>query len=223
MNATEFNKLSKLQDKIDAIEKLGKEDVENLIGLQEIAIYENWRCCIEATKSKLSSCPSDLKDKVLNIDNMHSQSDWSYRKYIHDKTIKQKHMFRWDIFMCDLGHNIGSEKNKKRPVLIIQDTRDYLMASTILVAPITTTLTKRFKHEVVLPKHQTKNGTYGIIDLSQIRVVNKSRMDNSYADRLVVKEEYGKYCKNNGVEFNENDMVSKKVEKVIKRLFCIDI
>jgi len=130
-------------------------------------------------------------------------------------------MFQWDIFYCDLGHNIGCEKNKTRPVLVIQKTKGYGKAQTVIIAPITIGEPngKYYKHEVELT--ETHLGKIkGKIDLLQIRSVSKSRLYENYVDRLMKEEEYEKLFIEKGTKF---ETVQSKVKKVLKSLFCIDI
>lgn len=58
---------------------------------------------------------------------------WKLRLKGMPKVVKQK-----EIFFCQLGTNIGSEQNGKRPVVIIQNNIGNSKGKTTLVVPITT-------------------------------------------------------------------------------------
>lgn len=58
---------------------------------------------------------------------------WKLRFKGMPKVVKQK-----EIFFCQLGTNIGSEQNGKRPVVIIQNNIGNSKGKTTLVVPITT-------------------------------------------------------------------------------------
>lgn len=58
---------------------------------------------------------------------------WKLRFKGMPKVVKQK-----EIFFCQLGINIGSEQNGKRPVVVIQNNIGNSKGKTTLVVPITT-------------------------------------------------------------------------------------
>ena len=49
---------------------------------------------------------------------------------------------RGDIFYADLGINVGSEQNGRRPVLIIQNDTGNAYSPTVIVLPLTTEIKK---------------------------------------------------------------------------------
>lgn len=65
-----------------------------------------------------------IKDKM----NYHKHSDYNKIKY--------KQINQMEIWICDFGYNIGQEKNKKRPVIILSNNRAN-RSGKVLVAPIT--------------------------------------------------------------------------------------
>ena len=88
----------------------------------------------------------------------------------HNKTIR-----RGEIYYADLSPIIGSEQGGIRPVLIIQNDICIESSPTIIVAAITSKLTKpKMKNHVritekVLPKES-------LVLLEQIRTVDNSRL-----------------------------------------------
>lgn len=60
-------------------------------------------------------------------------TNWRLRSNQQPKVVKQK-----EIFFCQLGENIGSEQNGKRPVVIIQNDIGNSQGNTTIIVPITT-------------------------------------------------------------------------------------
>jgi mRNA interferase MazF len=85
---------------------------------------------------------------------------------------------RGDIFWVDLNPVQGSEQAGRRPILIIQNNISNEFARTVIAAPLTTSVSvKEYPTRVFLPK-----GTGGLKAdstalLSQIRVLDKSRLE----------------------------------------------
>ena len=59
--------------------------------------------------------------------------NWKLRSSAMPRVVKQK-----EIFFCQLGENIGSEQNGKRPVVIMQNNVGNAHGNTTIVVPITT-------------------------------------------------------------------------------------
>ena len=84
---------------------------------------------------------------------------------------------RGDIYMCDLGINVGSEQSGLRPVLIVQNNVGNKYSPTVVVSAITSSLNKS-----KLPTHievfASESGLLedSIILLEQIRTLDKSRL-----------------------------------------------
>ena len=94
-----------------------------------------------------------------------------------------------DIYWCDLGsNNVGSEQNGKRPVVIIQNDVGNKFSPTVIVAVITSQMSK-----AKLPTHVAVSSTYGldkdsVILFEQLRTVDKRRLGD-YVGRLDDKKE----------------------------------
>jgi mRNA-degrading endonuclease toxin of MazEF toxin-antitoxin module len=219
MEALEFNKLSTMTNKLTELGTMNEKDKIRLFDNQNSLVFKNWSQYIDETGNKLNNFEYDgINDKILFFDTLISYTDWTYKKFIYEQK-EHNNLFQWDIFYCDLGYNIGYEKNKKRPVLIIQKTKGYLEAKTVMVAPITTGENTGiyYKHEVEIT--ETKyNIINGKIDLSQIRAVDKSRLTIPYCDRLLKQVEY-----QDKFGANISETMQEKIKKRIKELFTIDI
>lgn len=115
-----------------------------------------------------------------------------------------------EIFYCELGQNIGSEQDGRRPVVILQNNVGNAHAKITLVAPITS-----FQHGSIktidgklyledlsnplLPlkelrfydipielEEESKYNIYGVVNISQIRVVSKNRLTQTPAATITV-------------------------------------
>ncbi|QGU93956.1 type II toxin-antitoxin system PemK/MazF family toxin [Clostridium bovifaecis] len=93
---------------------------------------------------------------------------------------------RGEIWTCELGQNIGSEENKIRPVIIIQNDTGNKNAPTTIVAPISNRPKKIAVHielresDYILEDGE-KNHITGTVLAEQIKVVSKARLGRHIA------------------------------------------
>ncbi|WP_051585847.1 type II toxin-antitoxin system PemK/MazF family toxin [Caldanaerobius polysaccharolyticus] len=64
--------------------------------------------------------------------------EWSLKKYRIFFKGTPDVVKKGYIFFCELGFNIGSEQNHKRPVIVLQNDKGNSSSPTTIVAPITT-------------------------------------------------------------------------------------
>ena len=84
---------------------------------------------------------------------------------------------RGDLFWVNLDPTRGSEQAGRRPVLIIQNDIGNEVAPTTIVAPLTTkSFTKEYPTNVHLPKGMSGLKSDSTILFSQIRTIDKSRL-----------------------------------------------
>lgn len=84
---------------------------------------------------------------------------------------------RGDLFWVNLDPTRGSEQAGQRPVLVIQNDIGNEVAPTTIVAPLTTkSFTKEYPTNVHLPKGIGGLKSDSTILLSQIRTLDKSRL-----------------------------------------------
>lgn len=105
-------------------------------------------------------------------------------------------MTRGELWWADFGIPFGSEPGFRRPVVILQDDSfNRSRIHTTIIVPLTTNLKlEDAPGNVVLGKEQTKLSKDSVAVVSQITVIDKSRLieriDN--LDLEVIKEiEYG--------------------------------
>ena len=86
---------------------------------------------------------------------------------------------RGDLFWADLNPVKGSEQAGRRPVLVIQNNIGNEFSPTTIIAPITTVkFLKEYPTNVFLSKGTAGLKVDSTVLLSQIRVVDKSRLES---------------------------------------------
>ncbi len=86
---------------------------------------------------------------------------------------------RGDIFWVNLNPTRGSEQAGRRPVLVIQNDIGNEVAPTTIIAPLTTkSFTKPYPTNVHLPKGVAGLTADSTILLSQIRTLDKQRLED---------------------------------------------
>jgi mRNA interferase MazF len=87
-------------------------------------------------------------------------------------------MIRGEIWWADFGLPFGSEPGFRRPVLIIQDDAfNKSKINTVIVIPLTTNLLLGdAPGNVYLEKEESGLGKDSVLVISQIGVIDKSRM-----------------------------------------------
>ena len=85
-------------------------------------------------------------------------------------------MNRGEIYYADLSPVIGSEQGGYRPVLILQNNKGNKYSTTVIVAPISSRVTKNDlpTHVIIEPIFLEKKS---VILLEQIRTIDKKRID----------------------------------------------
>lgn len=85
---------------------------------------------------------------------------------------------RGEIYFADLSDGRGSEQQGIRPVVILQNDVGNKFSSTIIVAPLTSKLSKRNFPTHVYINNDCGNIKPSLILLEHIRTIDKSRLDN---------------------------------------------
>ena len=85
---------------------------------------------------------------------------------------------RGDLFWVNLDPVRGSEQAGRRPVLVVQNDTGNAYAPTTIIAPLTTTaFAKEYPTNVNLPKGIGGLKSDSTVLLSQIRTVDKTRLE----------------------------------------------
>lgn len=98
---------------------------------------------------------------------------------------------RGDIYLADLNPVLGSEQGGTRPVIVIQNNTGNKHAPTLIVAMVTTRVTKKEK----LPTHYLirNNEAFdetSVVLLEQVRTIDKQRI-KSYLGKTTQREMLG--------------------------------
>ncbi|MCT3137837.1 type II toxin-antitoxin system PemK/MazF family toxin [Lactococcus lactis] len=126
------------------------------------------------------------KLKLLNTW-MNVKKKLSLTFFQHTKSISFWPKEKGDIFWCELGENVGSETNKKRPVLVISSSKKNKRLSHVVIAPISTTVKYKkygesdsglkYSHHFLLTKSNypfLKSDS--VVKIEQLRTVSKNRL-----------------------------------------------
>ena len=109
-----------------------------------------------------------------------------------------------DVFLANLGNGEGSEQGGLRPVVIIQNNIGNTYSPTVIVAAITSKLTKKpLKTHVQLSQEQYRTPKPCVILTEQVKTIDKRRL---IGDKL----------------FSLNDMDSIRLDRAIKVSFGLD-
>lgn len=85
---------------------------------------------------------------------------------------------RGDLFWVNLNPTRGSEQAGRRPVLIIQNDIGNEFSPTVIIAPLTTkSYSREFPTNVNIPKNVGELKNNSTILLSQIRTIDKERLE----------------------------------------------
>ncbi len=92
------------------------------------------------------------------------------------------------IFLAENKNSVGSEIQKRRPYVIIQNDRGNLLSSTVLCCPVTSNNNKgNIETQVFIKGNSNNGGIEGYILCEQIFTYDKSRL-NTYLGKLSENE-----------------------------------
>ena len=92
--------------------------------------------------------------------------------------MQEKQITRGEIYFADLSPVVGSEQGGLRPVLIIQNNVGNKDSPTVIVAAITSQLSKaKIPTHVELPCKQYNLPKDSVVLLEQIRTIDKRRLN----------------------------------------------
>lgn len=93
-------------------------------------------------------------------------------------------MRRGEIYYADLGPTIGSEINKRRPVLIVSNEANNRAASTVTILPITSNVSRIYPFEIPLSPRDSGLPRPSKAQAQQIRTISKERIRGDAVARL---------------------------------------
>ncbi len=93
-------------------------------------------------------------------------------------------MRRGEIYYADLSPTIGSEINKRRPVLIVSNEANNRAANTVTVLPITSKVSRIYPFEISLSPNDSGLPKPSKAQAQQIRTISKQRMRGEALGRV---------------------------------------
>ncbi len=93
-------------------------------------------------------------------------------------------MKRGEIYYADLSPSVGSEINKRRPVLIVSNDANNKASATLTILPITSNVERVYPFEVALAKKDSGLAKPSKAQAQQIRTISKQRIKGKAQGRL---------------------------------------
>jgi len=93
-------------------------------------------------------------------------------------------MRRGEIYYADLSPTIGSEINKRRPVLIVSNDASNRAANTVTVLPISSNISRVYPFEIPLSPKESGLPKPSKAQAQQIRTISKERLRGEALGRL---------------------------------------
>src|SRR5438270_13923448 len=95
-------------------------------------------------------------------------------------------MRRGEIYYADLTPAVGSEINKRRPVLIVSNDANNRVATTVTVLPITSNVSRVYPFELLLAPRNSGLPRPSKAQAQQIRTISKERVRGDALGRINV-------------------------------------
>lgn len=93
-------------------------------------------------------------------------------------------MKRGEIYYADLSPTVGSEINKRRPVLIVSNDANNRAATMLTVLPITSNISRVYPFEILLPPRESGLPKPSKAQAQQIRTIAMERLQGGAVGRL---------------------------------------
>ncbi|MBE9049707.1 type II toxin-antitoxin system PemK/MazF family toxin [Nostocales cyanobacterium LEGE 11386] len=85
-------------------------------------------------------------------------------------------MKRGDIYYANLSPTVGSEINKRRPVIIVSNNANNSAANTVTILPIASNVNRVHPFEVLLNPEESGLPKASKIQAQQVRTISKQRI-----------------------------------------------
>ncbi|TAE60560.1 MAG: type II toxin-antitoxin system PemK/MazF family toxin [Nostocales cyanobacterium] len=85
-------------------------------------------------------------------------------------------MKRGEIYFANLSPAVGSEMDKRRPVLIVSNNANNNAASTVTILPITSNISRVYPFEVLLNIEDSGLSQPSKVQAQQVRTISKQRI-----------------------------------------------
>ena len=85
-------------------------------------------------------------------------------------------MKRGEIYLANLSPAVGSEMDKRRPVLIVSNDANNNASTTVTIVPITSNMSRVYPFEVLLNPEDSALSKTSKVQAQQIRTISKQRI-----------------------------------------------
>ncbi|MCC5638468.1 type II toxin-antitoxin system PemK/MazF family toxin [Nostoc sp. CHAB 5844] len=85
-------------------------------------------------------------------------------------------MKRGDIYYAELSPVVGSEMDKRRPVLIVSNDVSNRAATTVTILPLTANVSRIYPFEVLLQSEDSGLTKPSKVQAQQVRTISKQRI-----------------------------------------------
>ncbi len=85
-------------------------------------------------------------------------------------------MKRGEIYYANLNPAVGSEMNKRRPVLVVSNDANNRAADTVTIIPITSNVTRVYPFEVLITPEDSGLSKPSKVQAQQVRTISKQRI-----------------------------------------------
>lgn len=93
-------------------------------------------------------------------------------------------MRRGEIYYADLSPTVGSEINKRRPVLVVSNDANNRAAGTMTILPMTSKVSRIYPFEVAIAPRESGLPKPSKAQAQQIRTISKERIRGDAVGRL---------------------------------------
>jgi mRNA interferase MazF len=87
-------------------------------------------------------------------------------------------MKRGEIYYANLSSVVGSEIDKRRPVLIVSNDTNNDVATTVTILPITSNVSRVYPFEVLLNPGDSGLPKLSKVQAQQVRTISKQRIES---------------------------------------------
>jgi len=93
-------------------------------------------------------------------------------------------MKRGEIYYANLNPTVGSEIDKRRPVLVVSNDANNRAANTVTILPITSNVTRVYPFEVLLNPEDSGLPKPSKVQAQQVRTISKQRITSDAVGSL---------------------------------------
>ncbi|MGL4378892.1 MAG: type II toxin-antitoxin system PemK/MazF family toxin [Microcoleaceae cyanobacterium] len=94
-------------------------------------------------------------------------------------------MKRGEIYYGNLSPVVGSEMDKRRPVLVVSNDANNRAADTVTILPITSNVTRVYPFEVLINPEDSGLPKPSKVQAQQVRTISKQRLGGDAVGNLI--------------------------------------